>query len=474
MKTKTVQASAATSFNPFIFSQQALREVSHDMLRIARTLGAAQTAVEVSESQGLSVSVRKGESESVEYSRDKSLGITIFLGSPSKFSHGSASTADFSAHSLQATVQAAYDIARYTAIDDCSGLPDLDGLYQGTPPDLSLYHPWEITTAQATQLALETENAAFATHKAIKNSDGASVSVSHGQFYQATQYGSDASSCQGFESGYAYSRHSLSVAPIASYKGALQRDYWYSSERNAAHLADATRLGRYAAQRTVSRLGARKIPTGNYPVLFEAPLACGLLGSLVQASSGGALYRDSTFLKDCLGKPVMAKSINVFEDPHIMGGVGSSYHDDEGTPTVARSIVDAGVLQTYFLSTYSARKLGMVSTGHAGGSHNLVLSHTATSATDDLAAMLRQLGTGLFVTELLGQGVNYVTGDYSRGASGYWVENGVIAHAVEEITIAGNMRDMLLNIVAVGADRITRGTKTTGSILLSNMAVAGS
>ncbi len=458
----------------FSFSPDALRRLSHDTLAIARKLGAAQTAVEVSESHGLSVSVRRGEQETVEHNRDKGLGVTVFIGKPGAFSHGSASTADFSHASLTATVKAAYDIARYTAIDDCSGLPDLNSLYQGTPPDLDIYHPWDISTAKATELALEAEAAAMGVSKQISNSDGANVSASQGQFYQATQYGSDAATCKGFEGGYAYSRHHISVSPIASYKGALQRDDWYTSERDPAKLADAAAIGRYAGQRAVSRLNARKIPTGNYPVLFEAPLACGLIGSLVQAVSGGALYRDSTFLKNSLGKSVMHKAISIDEDPHVRGAVGSAYFDDEGTPTVARSIVDAGVLQSYFLSTYSARKLGMKTTGHAGGSHNLVLRHADTRPADDLVAMLKKLGTGLFVTELLGQGVNYVTGDYSRGASGFWVKNGVIQHAVEEITIAGNLREMLMQMVAVGADTLTRGTKTTGSILIERMAVAGS
>ncbi len=457
----------------FSFTRDQLRSFSHDTLAIARQLGAAQAAVEVSESHGLSVSVRKGELETVEHNRDKALGITVFVGTAGAFSHGSASTADFSHASLKATVQAAYDIARYTAIDDCSGLPELSTLYAGIAPDLGLYHPWDIDTAQASQLALQAEAAAMAVNRQITNSDGANVSASQGQFYQATQYGTHPATCQGFEGGYAYSRHHLSVSPIASYKGALQRDDWYTSERDPKLLADAAAVGRYAGQRAVSRLNARKIPTGNYPVLFEAPVACGLMGSLVQATSGGALYRDSSFLKDSLGKRVIASAVSMTEDPHIMGAVGSAMFDDEGTPTVARSIVDAGVLQSYFLSTYSARKLGLKTTGHAGGSHNLVLSHANTRASDDLVAMLKLLGTGLLVTELLGQGVNYVTGDYSRGASGYWVQNGVIAHAVEEITIAGNLRDMLLNIVAIGNDTITRGTKTTGSILIEHMAVAG-
>jgi PmbA protein len=458
----------------FSFSQDALRGYSHETLSIARQLGAAQTAVEVSESHGLSVSVRKGELETVEHNRDKALGVTVFLGKQGAFSHGSASTADFSPASLKATVQAAYDIARYTAVDDCSGLPELGSLYSGTPPDLALYHPWNISTAQAAALALTCESAALAVNKRITNSDGANVSASHGQFYQASQYGSDPALCRGFEGGYAYSRHSLSVSPIASLKGAMQRDYWYSSDRDPARMAHAAAVGRYAGQRTLSRLGARKIPTGQYPVLFEAPLATGLISHLVKAASGGSLYRDSSFLKDRLGKVVMHRALSIHENPHVAGAVGSAFYDDEGTPTVARSIVDAGVLNTYFLSTYSARKLGMVSTGHAGGSHNLTLSHSDTQASDDFTAMLRKLGTGLLVTELLGQGVNGITGDYSRGASGYWVQGGVIAHAVEEITIAGNLCEMYLNIVAVGADVITSGTKTTGSVLIERMAVAGS
>lgn len=466
--------------NPFSFSKDALRQISHDTLAIARQLGAAQTAVEVSESQGLSVSVRKGELENTEHNRDKSLGVTVFLGKPGALTHGSASTADFSAHSLKATVQAAFDIARYTAIDDCSGLPEPSTLFKGEEfkgearkgkdNDLDLYHPWNVNTQHACELALLAEAAALGVSKHITNSDGAHVSASHGQFYQASQYGAHA----GFEGGYAYSRHSLSVSPIASYKGALQRDDWYTSERNPAKLSDAAAVGRYAGQRALARLNARKIPTGHYPVLFEAPLACGLMGSLVGAVSGGSLYRDSSFLKDSLGKTVIHSAISIREDPHIKGASGSAWFDDEGTPTVARDIVTAGVLNTYFLSTYSARKLGMVSTGHAGGSHNLLLTHANTRPTDDLNALLAQLGTGLFVTELLGQGVNAVTGDYSRGASGFWVKYGVIQHAVEEITIAGNLRDMLMRIVAVGADRITRGTKTTGSMLIERMAVAGS
>ncbi len=457
----------------FSFSSQALQDVGERILSFAREVKAAQTVVEVSESCGLSVSVRKGELESVEHNRDKGVGVSVFLGKPGQFSHGSASTADFSDASLKATVQAAYDIAKFTAIDDCSGLPEASWLFKGKAPDLDLFHPWDLTTARATELALQAEAAAFAVSKHIRNSDGCGVSASQGQFFQAAQYGNK----RGFSAGYAYSRHSLSVAPIAEIgKGAarqMQRDYWYSSARNAQHLASPDAVGRYAAQRTLARLNAKKIPTGQYPVLFEAPLASGLLGALVQAVSGGALYRDASFLKGSLGTQVINAQVDIHEDPHVKGAVGSAAFDDEGIPTVKRDIVTGGILNSYFLSTYTGRKLGMASTGHAGGSHNLRMTHRATQASDDFAAMLRTMGTGLLVTEMLGQGVNTVTGDYSRGAAGFWVQGGVIQHAVEEITIAGNMKQMLLDIVAIGADELVRGTKTTGSVLIERMSVAG-
>jgi PmbA protein len=277
-----------------------------------------------------------------------------------------------------------------------------------------------------------------------------------------------------FSGGYASSRHSLSVAPIAGKGDAMQRDYWYSSMRAPQDLAAPEVVGRYAAERALSRLRARKIKTTECPVLFESPLAAGLLGAYVQATSGGALYRKTSFLADSLGKPAMAAHLDIAEDPHLRGGKGSAPFDDEGVRTAARKVVDAGVVQGYFLSTYSARKLGMRTTGNAGGSHNLTLTSRRTKKGDDLDAMLRKLGRGLFVTELMGQGVNPVTGDYSRGASGYWVEDGVIAYPVQEITIAGNLKDMLMGIEAVGADAYNYGAKTVGSVLINRMKVAGS
>ena len=305
----------------------------------------------------------------------------------------------------------------------------------------------------------------MATDKQITNSEGASVSAQQSHFFSAHTHG--------FRGGYASSRHSLSVAPIAGKGDDMQRDYWYSSMRHAGDLASPEAVGRFAAQRSLSRLHARKMATTSCPVLFESPLAAGLLGGLVHALSGGALYRQSSFLMDSLGKQVAAKHLNVSEDPFVMRGKGSSPYDEEGVKVQSRQVLHNGQVEGYFLSSYSARKLGMQTTGNAGGSHNLVMSSSLTRASDDLDAMLRKLGTGLFVIELMGQGINYVTGDYSRGASGFWVENGQIAYPVQEITIAGNLKDMLLGIEAVGSDAYTYGGKTVGSVLINRMKVAG-
>jgi len=435
-------------------------------LRHAHKLGATDAGAEASEGCGLSVSVRKGELETVERNRDKSLGVTVYLG----HRRGNASTSDFSEAAIERTVQAAYDIARFTAEDPVAGLPDADDIAPAAEHrDLDLFHPWQITSEEAARLALECEAAAFATHKRITNSEGAGVSAQQSHFFSAHT--------RGFRGGYATSRHSMSVAPIASLPGKhgeMQRDAWYSSQRSASELASPTAVGRYAAQRALSRLGSRKIPTTECPVLFESSLAAGLLGAYVQATSGGALYRKSSFLVDSLGKPVFPKHIDILEDPFVLRGKGSSPFDEEGVRVQPRKVVDAGRVEGYFLSSYSARKLGMKTTGNAGGSHNLVLTSRRTKKGDDLEAMLQKLGTGLFVIELMGQGVNYVTGDYSRGASGFWVENGRIAYPVHEITIAGNLKDMLRDIEAVGADAYTYGAKTVGSILINRMKVAGS
>jgi len=445
---------------PIAQNQSIFRELAHDVLRHARQLGASDAVVDVSEGLGLSVAVRKQGIETVEQTRGRSLDVTVFAGQR----RGSASTSDFSPKAWRDTVQAAWHIARYTAQDPAAGLPDAQDLARDWP-DLDLHHPWDIQTEDAVALALRAERAAMRVSPMIRNSDGASVDTHEGHFVLANS--------RGFTGGYPFSRHSLSVAPIAGEGARMQRDYWYTAARNWRDLARPEAVGKYAAQRTLARLSARRIPTGRFPVLFEAPLALGLLGSLVQAASGGALYRKASFLVDALGKPVMADHLDVQENPHVPQAMGSSPFDDEGVRTQARDVVNAGVLQGYFLSTYTARKLGMQTTGNAGGSHHLTLTSRRTQPQDDLAAMLKTMGTGLLVTELIGHGVNTLTGDYSRGAFGYWVQNGEIRHAVEEITIAGNLQDMWRQIVAVGSDVISRGSKTSGSVLIEQMAIAG-
>jgi PmbA protein len=447
----------------FAYSRAEFEELVDTALAHARKVGASDAGAEASEGCGLSVSVRKGELENVERNRDKSLGVTVYVGQR----RGNASTSDFSRAAIEQTVQAAYDIARFTAADPVAGLPDAQDIAgPGEQPDLDLFHPWSLDSEQAAQIALACEHAAFATDKRITNSEGAGVSAQQSHFFSAHS--------RGFRGGYASSRHSISVAPIAGTGDQMQRDAWYSSMRDASELSAPEAIGRYAAERALSRLRSRKIATRECPVLFESPLAAGLLGAFVQAVSGGALYRKSTFLVDSLGKKVFADHIDITEDPLVRKGKGSAPFDEEGVRTKARQVVEAGRVEGYFLSSYSARKLGMKTTGNAGGSHNLYLTSRLTRPGDDLREMLRKLGTGLFVIELMGQGVNYVTGDYSRGASGFWVENGTIAYPVEEITIAGNLKQMLGSIQAVGADVYNYGAKSVGSILVGKMKVAGS
>jgi PmbA protein len=447
----------------FSYSRATFEQLVDTALAHAKKLGATDAGAEASEGCGLSVSVRKGELENVERNRDKSLGVTVYVGQR----RGNASTSDFSEAAIHRTVQAAYDIARFTAEDPVAGLPDADDIAQAAEqPDLDLFHPWDLTSERAAELALECEAAAFKTDRRISNSEGAGVSAQQSHFFSAHT--------RGFRGGYASSRHSISVAPIAGKGDGMQRDAWYSSMRDATKLSSPQAVGRYAAERALSRLKARKISTRECPVLYESPLAAGLLGGFVQAVSGGSLYRRSTFLLDSMGKKVFPAHIDVQEDPHVRGGKGSSAFDEEGVRTRARKVVDQGRVEGYFLSSYSARKLGMKTTGNAGGSHNLTLTSRRTKPGDDLDEMLRKLGTGLFVIELMGQGVNYVTGDYSRGASGFWVENGKIAYPVQEITIAGNLKDMFAGIQAVGADAYNYGAKTVGSVLIGRMKVAGS
>lgn len=447
----------------FSYTRAEFEELVDSALAHARKLGATDAGAEASEGCGLSVSVRKGELETVERNRDKSLGITVYVGNQ----RGNASTSDFSRAAIERTVQAAYDIARFTAQDPMAGLPDADDVAPVSGhADLDLFHPWAVTSEQAAEIALRCEKAAFDTDARITNSEGAGVSAQQSHFFSAHTHG--------FRGGYASSRHSVSVAPIAGRGDEMQRDAWYSSMRSASELASPESVGRYAAERALARLKSRKIATRECPVLFESPLAAGLLGGYVQATSGGALYRKSTFLLDSLGKQVFADHLDVTEDPFVQRGKGSAPFDEEGVRTHRRKVVDGGRTEGYFLSSYSARKLGMKTTGNAGGSHNLTLTSRRTKPGDDLPEMLRKLGTGLFVIELMGQGVNYVTGDYSRGASGFWVENGEIAFPVQEITIAGNLKDMFRGIEAVGADVYNYGAKTVGSILINRMKVAGS
>ncbi len=448
----------------FSYTHEALQQIARDVLRFAKEKGATDAAVEVSEGNGLSVSVRRGKVETIEQNKDKGIGVTVLLGKEGEIRRGNASTSDFSEKSLRDTVEAAYNIARFTAADDCAGLPEEDML-ERAPRELALCYPWLLSAQEAVALAQRCEAAAFAVDKRISNSEGASVYAQQSHFVTANT--------RGFIGGYPYSRHSLSVAPIAGRGSNMQRDDWYSSARDPQKLSEPEAVGRYAAERALARLNARKLSTRKCPVLFEAPLAAGLLGAFVQAVSGGALYRKSSFLLDSLGQQVFADHVQISEDPHVPGGVGSAPFDEEGVRTSKRDVVKDGVVQGYFLSTYSGRKLGMKSTGNAGGSHNLHLRSTLAAANDDFRAMLKKLGTGLLVTELMGQGVNYVTGDYSRGASGYWVENGQIKYPVEEITIAGNLKEMFRQIVAIGEDSIVRGTKQTGSILIESMTVAG-
>jgi PmbA protein len=443
--------------NGLSYGSDRLTELAAHVLELARRDGASACDVDISESMGQSVSVRMGEVETIEYNRDKGVGVTVYLG----HRKGHASSSDFSAEALGETVAAALAIARHTAEDDCAGLADADRLAT-VFPDLDLYHPWDLSVEGAIALAMKCEQAARDVDTRICNSEGATLSSHVGHAVYANS--------NGFSGYNLSSRHSISCAVIAQQGDAMQRDYWYTSGRAPADLEDAAAVGTHAGQRTVARLGARRLKTGECRVLYDAALATGLVGHFVNAVSGGSLYRRSTFLLDSLGMPVFSPIVNIVEDPFLPRGMASGAFDAEGVATARRSLVSDGILHGYFLGSYSARKLGMHSTGNAGGSHNLLVKATSGGLDD----MLRQLGTGLYVTELMGQGINGVTGDYSRGAAGFWVENGVIVHPVEEITIAGNLKQMFQSIVAIGADVETRGSKRIGSVLIDKMTVAGS
>ena len=435
----------------------ALESAALRALDLARARGASDAEAESSASIGQSVTVRLGEVETVEYNRDKALAITVYFGRR----RGNASTSDLSAESISRTVDAACAIARHTAPDEAAGLPDADRLYRGVAPGLDLFHPWNLPVEAAIALARETEDAARAVDPRITNSEGATVSSWDADFVFANSLG--------FVGGFPSSRASIGCGVLAAQGDAMQRDYWYTSERDPAHLEAAVAVGRRAGERAVRRLGARRVTTAEVPVLFEANVAGSLIGHFVSAASGSSLYRRSSFLIDAAGTPVFSPVVNLDEEPHLPGGMASGWFDGEGVATKPRRVVDAGVLTGYFLSTYSARKLGLETTGNAGGSHNLVL----VPGKEDFEGLVRAMGRGLVVTELMGQGVNPVTGDYSRGAVGFWVDGGEIRYPVEEVTIAGNLREMYQGIAAVGRDVLVRGSRSTGSILVGRMTVAG-
>jgi PmbA protein len=440
----------------FSYSQEQFKRIAQLVLDHARLTGATGAEVEVSEGFGQTVTVRKGEIETIEYNKDKGVGITVYVGQRK----GHASSSDLSEAALKATVDKATTIARYTAEDDYAGLPDAAWLATEQAA-LDLHHPWPLTVEEAAERARACEAAAVAVDRRITNSEGGSASTQASHFIYANSLG--------FIGGYASSRHGLSVAVIAADDGGMQRDYWYTSARDAADLETPEAVGQKAGQRTVRRLGGRKLETRSCPIIFEAPVASSLLNGFVGAVSGGNLYRKSSFLLDSLGQQIFAPLVQLREDPFIRKGLGSCPFDNEGVAVRARDVVKDGVVQGYFLSTYSARKLGMASTGNAGGSHNLILQ----SGDLDLDGLVKKMGRGLLVTEMLGQGTNMVTGDYSRGAAGFWVEGGEIAYPVEEITIAGNLKQMFQGIQAVGKDVDRRHSTLTGSILIDSMTVAG-
>lgn len=423
----------------------------------ARARGASAAEAAITAENGYSVTVRLGEVETVENNRDNGMAITVYFGQRK----GTASTTDTSPEAIRRTVEAACNIARYTAEDEYAGLADAS-LMARSFPDLDMTHPWAVDTAAAIELAREAEAAALSYDKRINNSEGGSVSSHTGMRIYGNTHG--------FLNGYGSSYHSASVAVIAEADGAMERDYWYSSVRNARDLEPMASIGRHAAERTVSRLGARQLSTRKVPVLYAAETAASLLGHFIGAARGSSLYRKASFLLDRLGDQVFAEGINIYEQPHLPGGLGSAPFDYEGVATLPRrDLILNGVLQGYVLDSYSGRRLDMPTTANAGGTHNLTIE----PGTLDLEGLLRKMDTGLLVTELMGSSVNGISGDYSRGAAGFWVQGGEIQYPVAEITIAGNLNDMYKQILEVGNDVDLRRSTRTGSILVEEMTIAG-
>lgn len=444
------------SNHPFSYTDDTLKQLVSDALKYAQTRGASAADAEVSEGFGQTVTARQGEVETIEYNRDKGIGVTVYIGKQ----RGHASSSDLSPQALRDTVDAALAIARHTATDDCAGLADPEMLAREFP-DLDLIHPWDMPVERAIEMAKACEAAGFAADKRVTNSEGATVSTQQSHFIYGNTHG--------FLAGYPSSRHSMWCALVAGKGDGMQRDDWYETARDPAELPSPESIGRKAGERAVARLKARKIATTQVPVLYESGIASSLMGHFVAAVSGGSLYRKSTYLLDSLGKQVFAPIVQIADLPLIPKALASGAFDEEGVATQARDIVRDGVVQGYFLASYSARKLGMKTTGNAGGNHNLIMRDTG----EDFAALLKKMNRGLLVTELMGQGVNAVTGDYSRGAAGFWVEDGVITYPVQEITIAGNLKDMFRNIVAIGNDVSKRSSRQCGSVLVEGLTLAG-
>ncbi|HEX4780721.1 MAG TPA: metalloprotease PmbA [Usitatibacter sp.] len=426
-------------------------------LDAARRRGASDAEVEVSAALGQSVTVRRGEVETVEYNRDKGLAITVYFGKR----RGNASTSDLSPDAIERTVEAACAIARHTAEDEAAGLPDDDRIYRGEAPDLDLFHPWGLDVEEAIELARRTEAAALAVDKRITNTEGATVSTYDTDFILANT--------RGFLAGFPTSKSSIGCGVVSEEPSGMQRDYWYTTHRDPARLEPAEQVGRLAGERAIRRLGGRRLATMEVPVLFEANIASSLIGHFVSAASGSSLYRRSSFLLDRLDSEVFSPQVEILEEPLLPGELASSYYDAEGVATAPRTVVENGVLKGWFLSSHSARKLGLRSTGNAGGNHNLLVRPGA----HGFDALVKLMGRGLVVTEMMGQGVNGLTGDYSRGAAGFWVEGGEIRFPVEEVTIAGNLLDMYRGIREVGSDAVVRGSRRCGSILVDRMTLAG-
>ncbi len=446
------------------FDVEGLKAMVSELLDEAGRQGASAAEVGGNLASGLSVTVRKGEVETIEHNRDKGMGVTVYFGQRK----GSASTTEFSSGAVKSTVRAACDIARYTAEDPCHGLAP-EELMATEIPDLDLFHPWGLNPERAITLARECEKAALEADPRISNSEGGAVN-SHAGFYV---YGNS----HGFLGAYPTTRHSISCAVIAGEGGEMQRDYWYSTARNAELLEPVESVGHRAAERTVQRLNGRRLSTRQVPVVFSAEIANSLLSHFVSAVRGGALYRKSSFLVDHLGKQIFPGFVHIYEQPHLKGALGSAPFDNEGVVTRQRDLVRDGVLQSYVLDNYSACKLGMQTTGNAGGVHNLTIAPGSGGehASEDLSlqGLLKQMDQGLLITELMGQGVRLITGDYSRGAAGFWVEGGEIRYPVEEITVAGNLRDMFARLVMVGNDVDLRSNMRTGSWLVEQMTIAG-